>query len=148
MAKITFYTHVADPLRFACQLTQKAYTQKARILVWLADAATAAQFDALLWSFDSVSFVPHQFWSPNTPQPDQQQGVLLATGDHLPMVAAETVVLNLADVYWCDAPQQPQRILELVGNDTDSIVAARQRFRAYRDAGFILEHHDMSSYEG
>lgn len=145
MITTTFYTQVAEPLRFACQLTQKAYTQQARVLVWLADAEAEVRFDALLWSFDPVSFVPHQRWLTQTPQP-AQQGVLLGSGDVLPRVSTETVVLNLADVYWCDAPQRPQRILELVGQDIDSIVAARQRFRIYREAGFTLEHHDMSHH--
>jgi DNA polymerase III subunit chi len=53
------------------------------------------------------------------------------------------VVINLADVYWCDAPIIPDRVLELVSTDLDEIAAARQRFRTYRDAGFVIEHHDM-----
>lgn len=141
MARTTFYTHVREPERFACRLTQKAYCSGERVLVWLADEMRLQRFDALLWSFTASSFVPHVAWLPETPQPTTEQGVALACGASLPSVSADTVVLNLADVYWCDAPQVPQRVLELVSDDLDELAAARERFRAYRNASFDIEHH-------
>lgn len=142
MARTTFYTAVSNPEQFACRLAQKAYSAGERVVVWLADDALLQRFDALLWSFAASSFVPHVTWLPENPQPTVEQGVALACGTSLPTVSAETVVLNLADVYWCDAPQQPQRVLELVRDDLDELAAARERFRAYRDAGFAIEHHN------
>lgn len=141
MARATFYTHVREPEQFACRLTQKAYCTGSRVLLWLADEPALQHFDALLWSFSASSFVPHIVWLPETPQPAIEQGVALACGPSLPAVDADTVVLNLADVYWCEAPQQPQRVLELVSDDLDGLAAARLRFRAYQAAGFSIEHH-------
>ena len=54
-----------------------------------------------------------------------------------------TVVLNLTDDFWHTAQPLPQRVLEIVGNSPDELAGARERFRAYRDAGFTVEHHDM-----
>lgn len=146
MAKTTFYTHVANPLPFACRLTLKAWRSGARLLVWLDDETALGYFDGLLWSFESTSFVPHSIWLPErAPQPDVSEGVLLAAGDDLPTLTADTVVLNLADAYWCTAPKPPQRVLELVSADLDELAAARARFRAYRQAGFEIEHHNMQA---
>ncbi|WP_239324368.1 DNA polymerase III subunit chi [Snodgrassella gandavensis] len=143
MATTTFYTHITDPVSFTCRLTQKVYKSGASVLIWLEDESSMSRFDHALWSFQATSFIPHEIWSPQQPQPITGQLVLLAYGTDLPAIQKDWVVINLADVYWCDAPQLPERVLELVSTDLDEIAAARQRFRTYRDAGFIIEHHDM-----
>jgi DNA polymerase III subunit chi len=143
MAITTFYTHITDPVSFACRLTQKVYKSGASVLIWLENESRVNQFDHALWSFQATSFIPHEIWSPQQPQPLTAQSVLLAYGSDLPTIQKDCVVINLADVYWCDAPIIPDRVLELVSTDLDEIAAARQRFRTYRDAGFVIEHHDM-----
>ncbi|PIT51907.1 hypothetical protein BHC44_09895 [Snodgrassella alvi] len=143
MATTTFYTHITDPVSFTCRLTQKVYKSGASVLIWLEDESSMSRFDQALWSFQATSFIPHEIWSPQQPQLIAGQLVLLAYGTDLPTIQKDWVVINLADVYWCDAPQIPERVLELVSTDLDEIAAARQRFRTYRDAGFIIEHHDM-----
>lgn len=146
MSTVTFYTHVADQRLFACRLAQKAYWAGSRVLVWLPDSISMQKFDALLWSFDAKSFVPHLCWHQGK-QPQQAEGVVLAALEPLPELEADTVVLNLADVYWCDAPTPPVRVLEIIGDDVDELAAARERFRAYRQAGFQIEHHSRQGKE-
>lgn len=141
MAKTTFYTHVTDVPPFACRLAQKAWFSGSRVLIWLDNETALQHFDALLWLFEPTSFVPHSVWRGTGAQPCQAQGVVLACGDRLPETASDTVVLNLAEVYWCAAPVPPQRVLEIIGTDVDELAAARARFRAYQQAGFAVEHH-------
>lgn len=141
MATTTFYTHVADVSLFACRLARKAWSSGSRVLLWLADEGELNRLDTLLWTYEATAFVPHRIWHPGAPQPAPDAGVLLACGAALPTVAADTVVLNLADAYWCDAPQPPARVLEIIGNNLDDLAAARTRFRAYREAGFAVTHH-------
>ena len=149
MATVTFYTHVAAVMPFACRLVQKAWASGSRVLVWLEDESARQSFDALLWSFEAASFVPHTVWLPEeTTQPPIGAGVALACGTALPPLAADTVVLNLADVYWCDAPQPPLRVLEIIGDDLDELAAARNRFRAYKQAGFAVQHHNRTGKDG
>ncbi|MCO6507567.1 MAG: DNA polymerase III subunit chi [Snodgrassella sp.] len=143
MATITFYTHITDPVSFTCRLTQKVYKSGASVLIWLEDESRVNQLDHALWSFQATSFIPHEIWSPQQPQPVTEPLVLLAYGSDLPTMLKDYVVINLANVYWCDAPHIPERVLELVSTDLDDIAAARQRFRTYRNAGFVIEHHDM-----
>ncbi|MCP2041797.1 DNA polymerase-3 subunit chi [Neisseria sp. HSC-16F19] len=141
MPTTTFYTHVADVPVFACRLAHKAWSSGSRVLLWLEDEGELNRMDALLWTYEASAFVPHGIWQQGAAQPDTHSGVALACGDTPVAVAADTVVLNLADAYWCDAPQPPARVLEIIGNNLDELAAARNRFRAYREAGFTVEHH-------
>lgn len=143
MATTTFYTHLNDLTGFACRLTQKVYKSGQNVLVWLTDEEHLHQFDQTLWSFEASSFVPHEICLSGQPLPSIPHRVLLACGIKLPSINADIVVINLADIYWCNAPQPPQRILELVSADVDDLALARQRFRTYRKAGYTIEHHDM-----
>lgn len=143
MATTTFYTHLSDLSDFACRLTQKVLKSGQKVLVWLEDAEQVQQFDQALWAFDPISFIPHEIWLGGQNLRGDLPAVLLACGDELPELSENRVVINLADIYWCNAPQPPQRILELVSADLDALTAARQRFRTYRNAGYTIEHHDM-----
>ena len=144
MARITFYIHVADLPSFTCQLAKKAYTSGERVLIWLTDETELKQYDQMLWSFEASSFLPHSIWSLSEPQPAKDKGILLAAGTNMPLVEAETVVLNLTDIYWCNMRQQPQRVLELASHTEADLAKARNRFRVYREAGFSVEHYDCS----
>lgn len=143
MPTTTFYTHVADVPVFACRLAHKAWSSGSRVLLWLEDEAELNRMDALLWTYEASAFVPHRVWQTGTAQPDKSE-VALACGDIPVAAAADTVVLNLADAYWCDTPQPPARVLEIIGNNLDELAAARNRFRAYREAGFTVEHHNRA----
>lgn len=142
MATTTFYTHLTNPTVFACRLAQKVYKSDQNVLVWLPDEKSLHKFDQALWSFDSTSFVPHDIWLSEKIQPNSVKTVILACGVNLPLVT-DFVIINLADIYWFEAPHPPQRVLELVSTDLDELAAARQRFRTYRDAGYSIEHYDM-----
>lgn len=143
MATTTFYTHLSDILLFTCRLTQKVFKGGLSVLIWLEDAGKVNELDHALWSFNATSFLPHEIWPHSQPLPVEGQWVLLSYGNDLPAIKADWVVINLADVYWSEAPQRPERVLELVANDLDEVAMARQRFRTYKEAGFVIEHHDM-----
>jgi DNA polymerase III subunit chi len=148
MATTTFYTHLTDLISFACRLTQKVYRTGQKVLVWLPDDESVQQFDQALWSFSPNSFIPHEIWLSSQDELADLPIVLLACGSELPKVSENSIIINLADIFWCDAPQPPQRVLELVSADLDSLAAARQRFRTYQKAGYIIEHHDMRKKDG
>ena len=66
--------------------------------------------------------------------------VLLAFGNALPNIPQDCMVLNLSADFWSQAPSIPNRILEIVGNSLEDLAEARDRFRAYRQSGFEIEH--------
>ena len=142
MPTITFYTHVADIETFACRLSKRAVEAGKRVLLWSDDSTQIERLDQALWSFEAESFLPHQVWLPATPSPPEP-GILLASDVQLPHIPADWVVLNLSEDFWHQAPQVPQRILEIIGHQAHQLAAARQRFAACKQQGWQLEHHNM-----
>lgn len=142
MPKATFYTHVAQPAVFACRLAARAIRDGGRVLVWSDSADAIARLDRDLWQQDTESFIPHEIWQTDETMPSETP-VLLATGNTLPTIPADMTVLNLSPDFWSDAPQSPERVLEIVGKSLEDLAEARERFRAYRQSGFAIEHHKM-----
>ena len=137
MTQIDFYTHVADKLRVACQLSAKAYAHGLRVTVFCPDAETAQRFDRLLWLAPSTGFVPH--CAPEDPLAAETPVIVDCRGDNL---LHEDVLLKLR-------PELPpvlgriQRLVEKVNQDYHDRLAARERYRFYRDRGYEIRTHDL-----
>ncbi|ASK26527.1 DNA polymerase III subunit chi [Neisseria chenwenguii] len=143
MPKATFYTHVSNPAAFTCRLAARAIRGGGRVLVWSDSAAAVSALDRDLWQFDPESFIPHEIWANHAPMPSETP-LLLASGYDLPTLPAEATVLNLSPDFWNQAPQAPARVLEIVGANFEELEEARNRFRAYRQSGFEIEHFNMA----
>jgi DNA polymerase-3 subunit chi len=139
MTAIDFYTHVNDRLEVATKLVAKAFAQHRSVRVLTPDAATTDALDRLLWIHPPIGFLPH------------------CRVDH--RLAAETpiwidhvlehqgpaaVLINLH-------PSPPpffsrfERLAEIVGIDDDAqALAARSRYRFYRERGYELRSHNLS----
>lgn len=142
MPTATFYTHVSDRHRFACRLAQRAVQSGSRVLVWASDADEAAALDTRLWSFEAVSFLPHEIWHTNTAYPNDIP-LVIASSPSLPIIGDDVTVLNLSPDFWCDAPSTPARVLEIVSANLEELAEARERFKAYKQQHFAIEHHNM-----
>jgi DNA polymerase III subunit chi len=134
MTRIDFHTNVGDPLAYACRLARKAYAGGSALVV-LAEARRLAAFDEQLWSFQPLEFVPHCMAKSALAQ--ETPVVLTSNLDDAPH---HQVLVNLG------APVSAQfarfeRLIEIVGNDEDDLVAGRERFRFYRDRGYAIETH-------
>jgi DNA polymerase III subunit chi len=139
MTQIDFYTHVDDKARTACRLAAKAFAQDLRLTVLCPDAEAAARLDRLLWTFSATGFVPHcladDALEPMTP-------VILDGAGAEP--GHDQVLLNLR-------PERPpffsrfQRLIEVVTRDEEDRRLARERYRFYRDRGYEIRSHDLSS---
>ena len=55
-------------LKLACKLAEKAYLAAQTVLVWHTDSAELKAFDAMLWTFNDGSFVPHEALPGNGPR--------------------------------------------------------------------------------
>jgi DNA polymerase III subunit chi len=138
MTRIDFHTNVGDSLLYACRLTRKAYLA-GQPLVVLAEAARLAAFDERLWTFSPLDFVPHcmaeSALAGRTP-------VVLASD--LELAPHHQVLLNLGAAV---PPQfaRFERLLEIVGNGEDELVAGRERYRFYRDRGYALNNYKQGA---
>lgn len=144
MPKATFYTHVAHPTVFACRLAVRATRDGGRLLLWSDSTETLTQLDRELWQFEAESFLAHEIWPLHENMPSETP-ILLACGHELPSLPPDITVLNLSPDFWTQAPILPNRVLEIVGPDLESLADARERFKAYRQHGFEIEHHNMQA---
>jgi len=148
MAEIRFYT-LADPggprrLRQVCALTEKAFHDGERVLVWLDDDAALTQLDNLLWTFGDRSFVPHE---PLAADPAASEApVQLFAGPEMPGGAARhfSTLVMLREQASRAALDFPV-VIEVVDADPAIRAAGRARFRFYRDHGATPQHLEVKS---
>lgn len=142
MTRIDFYLLAEDAIAardiYACRIIEKAYQQQHQVFIQVATAETAQQFDALLWTFRDISFIPHQIYPAETedtcpilistlPPPDYQTDILVNLTSHIP------------EMY-----QRFNRVIEIIPNLTQHRTAARNTYRLYREAGCRINLHDLS----
>ena len=138
MTQIDFYTHVADKLRVACQLSTKAFVQGLKVTVFCPDPDTALRFDRLLWMAPSIAFVPH--CAPDDPLAAETPVIVDCRGE---VLLHDDVLLNLRPE-WPPFFGRFRRLIEIVSLEDGDRVAARERFRFYRDRGYEIRTHDLS----
>jgi DNA polymerase-3 subunit chi len=116
---------------------RKAYLSGQPLIV-LAEPERLKRFDEQLWTFQPLEFVPHcradSALASDTP-------VLLTESlESLGQDLQQQILLNLG----ATVPQQFarfERLLEVVGNEEHELVAGRDRYRFYRDRGYVLNNY-------
>lgn len=139
MTQVFFYHGASDKLAAACALISGAYAKKKSMLVYAPDTPIADGIDRLLWTHAQLSFIPH--CRADSP------------------LAAETPIL-IADTLM--SPQQTDRLMnlsreippgfsrfqnlvEVVGQDEEDRLAARDRVKSYREQGYEVNYYDLSN---
>jgi len=140
--RVDFYVlasaDAASRLRFACRLTEKAYTLRNRTYAHVDDAARARELDELLWTFRAGSFIPHQV---EPVDPDNQTPVTIG---HTPDTdATGDLLINLADAI-PSFFDRFGRIAEIIDASEAGRQAGRTRFAFYRDNGFEPNTHKIA----
>ncbi|MGI4984853.1 MAG: DNA polymerase III subunit chi [Janthinobacterium lividum] len=131
MTRIDFHTNVADRLGYACRLVRKVYGAGQPVVV-LGDRPALTAFDAALWTFSALDFIPHCMG--DSPLAAQTPIVLAENTDTTPHHA---ILLNLRDEVPANFARF-ERLLELVSDAPDALDAGRERYRFYRDRGYQL----------
>jgi DNA polymerase-3 subunit chi len=138
--KVEFHSGVPDKLGHACRLLRKAQAAGARVVV-AGEPALLDRLDVALWTFDSLSFVPHVRV--------RAEGAAPATAVRAPIWLADApaarqptdVLLNLG-TQMVPGWQDFARVIEVVGTDDADSQPARQRWRTYGgQPGVELVHH-------
>ncbi len=136
MTRVEFYFNVADKLAKVTELCEKAVNKGRQLTVFTQDDATSDILQKKLWQHTPVSFLPSAL-----PHDDTSRHVpiiLDAAGSHL---IQDDILINLKTEH----PPFFSRfryLVELVGNDEDDKVAARQRYKFYRDRGYQVKSTD------
>lgn len=143
MTRIDFYTNAPSKLQIACSIATKAFRQHMRVVVMASDESAARAVDRLMWSTPAIGFLPHCLigdrLSAITP-------VLIAHEEN--PFPHDDLMINLGQAT-PPAFSRFHRLIEIVSaDDENDKLAARQRFRFYKERGYELAHHDLAQATG
>lgn len=140
MTKVDFYILGAGSSeKMACRLAEKAYGLGNRVYIHTETEEQATQMNNLLWTFRDGSFVPHEPYQSGVASESPVQ-----IGYHESPETNCDVLINLSS-------QVPLffsrflRVAELIAPSPDAKTHGRERFRFYRDRGYPLDTHEVSS---
>ena len=136
MAEIGFYHLLMTPLdRALPRLLERARAQGHRIVVRAASADRVEHLNAVLWTYDDSSFLPHGSARDGNAA---SQPVWLTNGDDNPNEATMLVLVDGAEP---DDLTSYARVADLFdGSDPDAVEAARARWRHAKAAGHTLTY--------
>jgi len=140
---LTFYTNVEHRVHYACRVVRKARAAGLSVLTFAPDTDHLARFDAALWTFSALEFLPHVY--ANSPLAAQTPILLAADAARAP---ARDLLLYLGDQTPDDFAAlfaRFARVVEVVSRDDDDRVCGRARFKAYREAGLTPVVHDAGA---
>ena len=137
MTRIEFFFNVEDKTQKVADLAQRITAKGRQLYIFAPDTIFASQLDAYLWTYQASSFLPHG---------------LDAEHDEIVLIATEESKLQHDDVMINFATQVPVffsrflRLIEIVGLDEVDKVAARKRFRLYREQGYDIKSFDAAGF--
>jgi len=140
--RIDFHFNVEDRLQYACRVVRKARAADKSVLAYAHEPARLARFDAALWIFSALDFVPHVY----VDSPLAARTPVLLTLDAALTAPARDVFLNLDDEVppgFNDLLSRFERIIEVVSREDGDRQKARERFRCYRAAGIEPNKFEM-----
>ena len=153
MTKVDFYTGSTDKLRTACQLSHKAMQNGLRVLLHTPYEATTNALYKLLWHYPAIAFIPHCRSHEITANemPVLSPSTELRTGlSKWPVVVghqSETFPHNevLISLHTTCLPffSRFERVIEIVGENTEDARLGRERYGFYRDRGYEMRHFDL-----
>jgi len=143
MARVDFAFGAPDRLRMACEVVAKHHGKGRRLVVYCSDAVLLERFDLMLWGFEATAFIPHV----DAGDPLAAQTPILLSGKAVtpPEGSSPSPWLVNLDARCPPGAEQYERVLEIVSQDEESVLAARRRWREYKDAGHELHAHDVSN---
>ena len=140
MTQVAFHFGAPDKLAYTLRLLRKAVASGARVLV-VADAALLQQLDVALWASAATDFRPHCV-ARVAPEVLSRSPIVLAEPGLELVVPTFSVLVNLSATM-PRAIECYQRVIEVVSNDEDDRVQARQRWKWYTEHGYAIERHDL-----
>ncbi len=136
MAEIGFYHLLSTPLERALpKLLERARAQGYPIVVRAGSAERVVQLDALLWTYEEASFLPHGSARDGNPA---LQPIWLTNGDENPNRASMLVLVD--GVAAGDLSSYTRCADMFDGNSDSAVAAARERWRHAREAGHSLTY--------
>jgi DNA polymerase-3 subunit chi len=136
MAEVGFYHLLSTPLERALpRLLERALGQGHRIVLHAGSSERVEHLNALLWTYDEASFLPHGAAR------DGNAAAQLVWLTHQPENPNGATILFLVDGVAADDLGGFTRCIDMFdGNDPEAVEAARARWRTASAAGHTLTY--------
>lgn len=147
MTSVDFHFNTPDRLLHACRLIRKAFrsgqvTEEKPLLVFCQDQDRMTRFDDLLYEFSEADFIPHV--EADHPLAEESP-VVLCRFDYTPSPPRVPFLLVNLDDTVPDFFSRFDRVFEIVGPEAQDKEKARLRYTFYRDRGYAITRHDLST---
>ena len=134
MTRIDFYFNVSNKPKLLVELVQSALTKRRLVTIFTDNAEDASMISTSLWQQDATSFMPNVLSSDELAA---QTPVLIHYKENA--LLQEDMLINLTKTQPSFFSRFTQ-LVELVGEDEQDKVAARSRYKFYRDRGYEIKH--------
>jgi DNA polymerase III subunit chi len=137
MTRIEFYFNVADKQQVISDLVQSALSKRRHVMVFAADEKMASDVSVSLWQNKADSFLPNV--CTNSPHSRITPVLIALQGDDvINNSTQDDMLINLTE----NEPSFFSRftqLVELVSDEEHDKMAARVRFKFYRDRGYEIK---------
>jgi DNA polymerase III subunit chi len=136
LPEIGFYHLLSTPLERALpKLLERARAQGYQVVVRAGSPERVAQLDAILWTYEEASFLPHGSARDGNPA---AQPIWLTDRDENPNGASMLVLIDGVEAGDLCSFARCADMFD--GSDDSAVAAARERWRRAREAGHILTY--------
>ena len=138
--QVDFYvlkTPSLDARKLACRLAMMAWERGHHITLITDSESLARDMDDLLWELPADRFLPHGL---DTEPEGKAAPVTITT---MPRVNAGDVMINLS-LQAIPEPLRFNRLLEIVSQQEDQLLASREKYRYYKDQGITPMTHEIN----
>ena len=142
MTRIDFYFNVANKSQLVVDLVQAALVKHRQVTILTADELAASQLSSDLWQTKPESFLPNV--RANALHAAATPVLIGLQSDNLSNdVMQDDMLINLTAVEPVFFSRFTQ-LVELVSDDEQDKMAARARFKFYRDRGYEIKTTDQA----
>lgn len=136
MTRIEFYFNVSNKQQVMADLVQQALTKRRQVTIFTEDEQAAANVSVDLWQNKADSFLPNVLvghdLAARTP-------IVIHWHENPPL--QDDMLINFSPIKPVFFSRFTQ-LIELVSSDETDKIAARSRFKFYRDRGYVINSID------
>jgi DNA polymerase-3 subunit chi len=139
MTRVEFFFNVPDKFSKIVELCDKAVGKGHQLTIFTQDELISNRLKQQLWQYSATSYLPS---SQSTDSMSQFSPIVFnASGESLHQ---DDILINL-QVEYPPFFSRFKYLVELVGEDETDKLAARLRYRFYRDRGYEVKSTDVSA---
>tara|TARA_R110002072_G_scaffold8552_4_gene43326 strand:- start:2535 stop:3008 length:474 start_codon:yes stop_codon:yes gene_type:complete len=137
--EIQFVITQDDNLTKISELINFYYKNKNKIIVLFNSQKECELLDESLWSYDNISFIPHNIYSNNNMS---LSPVLIANKSLIPQITKYNMLINFSDIVLSQY-SSIDKIIEIVMPDTKKKAISRSHYKFYKMNGIEVTTHNL-----